>query len=768
LKKVEQLFGTWVERHVVDGVRLDPRELCGDDDAALTELVRCIAEYDAVQETLGATPPQNPAGVDAAPPLPQFDGFRTIEKIGSGGGGDVYKLEDRELGRSVAAKVLRADSVLHQGIEGFLREARSLALFEDARIVRIFEFRRQSDPPVLLMEFVDGFPLDRIAPSLEYRQRAKLLIEIAEAIDHAHRSGIQHRDLKPANVLIDAKLQPRILDFGLASGEPWRGHGLGTPAYMAPEQLDPECPIDARTDVYALGAMLYEVLCGQRPYHGRTREEWIETIRRGEPRLPVELAADVPEPLQAIALKAMETDPALRYATAGDLAAELQRWLDGRPVTARPSVYEDTLSRRLQPHLREIREWTRLKLLWPHEATALENQYARLEVREEEWILRSRGLTGSQISLYLGAVLLFCGAMFYYIAYLNEAIGGIAGPLVFLALPFAGINLIARRLYLGERQSVAVAFHLAAVVLLPLFLLTALDEVGWWPATGGESELLADWVSNRQLQIVTGLTTAWGVTLALLTRTVTFSAYTMVLTTAFYLALLTDLGLSTWLDEGRYDALGLRLFPLAAALVAGGVFGDRSRREWLARPAYVAAALVLVFALEAIALDGRAMAWLGVSLQPLMAGSEGDPVTLDTTVAMAINGMIFYALGRAAERAGPPAMSTAAWLFCSVAPFAILEPGAVLSATGDYPLRFTWAYLALAVGISLLSRLRQRKAFYYAGLINTIGALYFLTRDHEWWDRPAWAVVVLTIGLALLFAGYALHRRQQPGATRRR
>jgi hypothetical protein len=175
-----------------------------------------------------------------------------------------------------------------------------------------------------------------------------------------------------------------------------------------------------------------------------------------------------------------------------------------------------------------------------------------------------------------------------------------------------------------------------------------------------------------------------------------------------------------------------------------------------------------VFALEAIALDGRAMAWLGVSLQPLMAGSEGDPVTLDTTVAMAINGMIFYALGRAAERAGPPAMSTAAWLFCSVAPFAILEPGAVLSATGDYPLRFTWAYLALAVGISLLSRLRQRKAFYYAGLINTIGALYFLTRDHEWWDRPAWAVVVLTIGLALLFAGYALHRRQQPGATRRR
>lgn len=761
-KKVEELFGTWVQRHVVDDVRLDPRELCGDDDAALRELVRCIAEYDALQETLGTAEAATPAEADPAARLPQFDGFRTIEKIGSGGGGDVYKLEDLELGRAVAAKVLRVDSTLHQGIEGFLREARSLALFEDARIVRIFEFRRHSDPPVLLMEYVDGFPLDRIAPSLEYGQRAKLLIEIAEAIDHAHRSGVQHRDLKPANVLVDAKLRPRILDFGLASGERWRGHGLGTPAYMAPEQLDPERPIDARTDVYALGAILYEVLCGQQPYHGTTQEDWIETIRRGEPRLPAELAPDVPEPLQAIALKAMETDPALRYATAGDFAADLRRWLDGQPVTARPSVYEDTLSRRLQPHLAEIREWARLKLLWPHEAKALESQYGRLEVREEEWILRSRGLPLSQISLYLGAVLLFCGAMFYYIAYLNEAVHGMVGPLVFLALPFAGINLIARRLYLGKRQSVAVAFHLAAVLLLPLFLLTALNEADWWPATGGESELIADWVSNRRLQIVTGLAAAWGVTLALLTRTVTFGTYLMVLTTAFYLALLSDLGLSIWLDEGRYDALGLGLFPLAAAFIAGGVLGDRLRRDWLARPAYVAAALVMAFALESIALDGRTMAWLGVSLQPLMAGSEGDPVTLDTAVTMALNGMVFYALGRAAERTGLPTMSTAAWLLCNAAPFAILEPIARLSATGDYPLRFTWAYLALAVGIALLSRRRQRKAFYYAGLINTIGALFFLTRDHEWWDRPTWAVLVLAIGLALLFAGYGLHRREQP------
>ncbi|NIM63542.1 MAG: hypothetical protein GTO30_18435, partial [Acidobacteria bacterium] len=311
-------------------------------------------------------------------------------------------------------------------------------------------------------------------------------------------------------------------------------------------------------------------------------------------------------------------------------------WLDGRPVTARPSVYDDTLSRRLQPHLAEIREWARLKLLWPHEAEALENQYRRLEVREEEWLLRSRGLPLSQISLYLGAVLLFCGALFYYIVYLNESVTGISGPLVFLALPFAGINVIARRLYLGERQSVAVAFHLAAVLLLPLFLLTALEEAGWWPASGDDAELVTDWISNRRLQVVTGITTAWGVTLALLTRTVTFSAYLMVLATAFYLAVLTDFGLTTWLADARFDRLGLRLMPLALAFVACGLYGARFRRDWLARPAFVAAALVLAFALEIMALDGRAMAWLGVTLQPLMAGSEADPVVLDTAVTMAL------------------------------------------------------------------------------------------------------------------------------------
>jgi len=762
-RPVEELLGAWVERHVLDGTRLDPLVLCDGDTEAADELRRCIAEYDALQETLGSAD-----SVDADRPLPEFPGFRTVERIGSGGVGDVYKLEDLELGRTVAAKVLREGGALHRGIEGFLQEARSLALFEDPRIVRVIEFRRDSTPPVLLMEFVEGFPLDRIARSLEYRQRAKLMIEIADAIDHAHRLGVQHRDLKPANILVDANLRPRILDFGLASSDRERGHGLGTPAYMAPEQLDPSLPIDARTDVYALGVVLYEVLCGKQPYQASSRTEWIETIRRGEPMLPVELEPGVPEPLQAIALKAMETDPALRYASARDLVTDLKRWLDGQPVTARPTAYRDTLSRRIQPHIEQIREWSRLKLLWPHEAQALEKQYRSLEVREEEWILSSRNLSLSQISLYLGAVLMFCGGIAYYVAYLNEAVTGIWGPLLYLGTSFAAINLVARRLYLSGRESVGVAFHLAAVLLLPLFVLVALEELGWWPATGDDLELATDWISNRRLQIVTALTALWGCTLAAMTRTLTFSAYSMVWSVAFYLALLGDFGLTTWLMEGEMDAFGLRLLPLAVGLGLVAIVADRLKHDWFSRPAWVSAAIVIGFAVEFVALDGRAMARLGLTLAPLASGSEADPVALDTAFAMALNGLLFYGLGRLAESVRAASLDTAAWLLVNVAPFAILQPVAALASSGDYPLRFTWTYLVLSLGVAMLSYVRQRKAFYYAGLLNTILALYFLTRDYGWWDRPNWALMLLGLSIVLLTAGWWLHRREQPGVTRRR
>jgi len=762
--RLEELLGQYVEHHQLHGERLEPDELCRQAPELLAELKRCIRQYEELERTFdhsrigtGATTAASPAE------LPAFDGFRTIERLGGGGAGEVYKLEDLELGRTVAAKVVRRDSSLRRGLDDFLREARTLALFEDPRIVKVLEFRSRADPPVLLMEYVEGFELNRLGGSLEFAQRARVMLEITEAIDRAHRLGIQHRDLKPANIMLDAELRPRILDFGLSHGDPNRGHGLGTLSYMAPEQIDHTRPIDARTDVYALGVVFYELLCGARPYDGETESDLVAAIRQGRPRLPVEVEPEVPEPLQAITLKAMEIDPDARYASARDMALELKRFLDRKPVLARPTLYQTALEQRLHPHLEQVREWLRIKLIYPHEADRLRSAYASLRAREDDWIVESRVLSFSQIALYLGAFLLFCGSLLYFGAFLMDAVDGLVGPTLVFGLPFVGLNVAGHLLYRREQKAVAVAFYLGAVMLLPLFLLIVFHEAGVWsqqPDAAGQ--LLPDsGVSNRQLQIAAFLACAWSGWLAARTRTVGLSACFTALLCVFHLTILGDLGLRSWLEQGRWDRLALLLLPLFAVVAAFGVLSESRAQSWFARPLYLTAAGLFVLSLELLALDGKAFALLGLSVAPFQGADVSDPVLLDTLAAMALNGMLVYLVGWLLDRRGTPLMHTASWLLYVISPFAILEPIAYLNSVGEYSRRFLWLYLLLALAISFLSYYRQRKSFYYAGLLNTGTSLWFITEEYEWFDRPAWAVAVVVIGLAVLVAGFGLAARER-------
>ncbi|OFW20328.1 MAG: hypothetical protein A3H97_20530 [Acidobacteria bacterium RIFCSPLOWO2_02_FULL_65_29] len=500
---LEQRFARFVEHQVLHGTRLSLDSLVSDRPHLAEPLRRLIDLYDNLTTTLDVGLMSQPAWA-LEPALPAFDGFRTIERVGAGGMGQVFKLQDVKLERIVAAKVVRADRRANLPLANFLREARSLALFKDRRIVQIFEFRADSDPPVIIMEFVDGFELGRVGPSLEFRQRARVLIEVCEALQHAHDLGLQHRDLKPSNIMLDEALSPKILDFGLSASDPSTGHLMGTPQYLAPEQLDPTQPIDARTDVYALGVILYELLAGTMPYVGSQTAELHDAIRRREPRLPVEIDPRVPEPLQAVALKAMERLPADRYQSAAEMALDLQRYLDGRPVLGRPTIYASTLGTRLRPHIDQIEEWLRLKLIYPHEAERLRAAYRQLDAREDDWIVESRTLSYSQIALYLGAFLLVCGSLFYFGAHrFYDAVKGVARPFLVLAAPFLGLNVAGRYLYGREHKAVAVAFFLAGVGLLPLFLLIWFHETGVWVvAKDVPNQIFNDGsVSNRQLQV---------------------------------------------------------------------------------------------------------------------------------------------------------------------------------------------------------------------------------------------------------------------------
>jgi WD40 repeat protein len=278
--------------------------------------------------------------------LPRVLGkFQLVALLGRGSFGAVYKARDLELDRWVAVKVPRAGCFASaEEQERFLREARSAAQLNHPHIVAVHDVAHDGDLPYLVSDYVEGRTLaERLAERRPaFREAAGLAAQIADALDYAHRRGVVHRDVNPRNILLDAAGQAHVTDFGLAHREgggilvTLDGQVLGTPAYMSPEQAAGQVrKVDRRSDVYSLGVVLYEMLTGEVPFRG-TIHRLLDQVIHDEPRPPRQMNDRIPRDLQTICLKAMAKAPARRYATAGDLAADLRRYLRGEPIQARP------------------------------------------------------------------------------------------------------------------------------------------------------------------------------------------------------------------------------------------------------------------------------------------------------------------------------------------------------------------------------------------------------------------------------------------------
>jgi len=608
---------------------------CGKDDALRREVETLLKAHEQAGGFLRAESV-------AAAGLPRLPGYRLEGRIGQGALGVVYAAHDEKLNRPVAIKVLlpQADAQVRRRI---LEEARRAAALADPAIVTIFSVLDETDPPAIVMERVEGFPLDRFAAELNFEQKARLLREVARGLAAAHVHGLIHRDLKPDNIMVGPDMRPRILDFGLALPleEAGRRSGgfEGSPLYASPEQAQGK-PLTTASDVFSLGSLMFKVLTGRPPFAGESALEVLEAIVNTSPPFLREVAVGVPEDLQAVCLACLAWDPADRP-TAADVTVELGRFLVGEPVRLKPKLYDDLLRRSISEHSTQARGWESQSIISREERDFLEVVHRRLLADEDHWIIDARRITLLQTVLsggtWLGVV-----ATVLTVFMLRPELGPpwrwLLPAVVTLALLAAG-HLARRR-----REPLAAATFLAGAVLtVAPCMLAVLAEIGLFSTRPEAVQQIPGPFTNEQVlaaSLTALVVSGFGLWRLKMTG---FAWTTVVLAVSSYLSFLL---LFNWLGQ-KPEIQALWCLPLAALESAGLVLERKGRVRWTL-PFHLVALVALVGCLDLIAFNGPTLEMLGVSA---LRWPYFDDVR-QKALSVVMNGLLFLALMLTTEKSG--------------------------------------------------------------------------------------------------------------------
>ena len=686
-------------------------------------------------------------------PPPHLPGYRIERKLGEGSLGMVYAAHDEKLNRRVAVKVLRrrADEPVRRRV---LDEARKAAALGDTAIVTIFSVLDETDPPAIVMEMVDGFPLDRFAAELNFEQKARLLREVARGLAVAHERGLIHRDLKPDNIIVGPDLRPRILDFGLAlsleeAGR--RGDGFeGTPLYASPEQVRGQ-PLTASSDVFSLGSLMFKVLTGRPPFAGETASQVLEAIATTAPPFLREVAVGVPEDLQAICLACLAWDPADRP-TASDVALELGRFLVGEPVRLKPKLYDDLLHRSISEYSSQARGWESQSIISRDERDALEVVHRRLLADEDHWIIDARRITPLQ-TILSGATWLAVVATVLTVWMLRKELS----PTWRWILPayFTLTLLLAGHTARRQREPLAAATFLAGAVLAiaPCMLALLAGLHVFATPLANVKQLFPETFTNQQ--VLAASVTALAVSVFGLRRLkmTGFAWTTATLAATSYVSLLLCFD---WLDK-KTEIQALWCLPLAAMEPVALVLERKGRVRWTL-PFHLVALLALVVGLDVIALNGPTLKMLGVD------GARWpyfDHQRLDA-FSIVLNGLFFLALMLFTERSASLDLRRASKLLEVLAIVHTLS-ALFINAMGhrdDAHVRVdAWLYLFAAALFMVLAPFRSRWRLLVGGLAGC-GLGSYLLVDLGIVDRKPFIIGLGFAGLLVALGTFAYVRRR--------
>lgn len=701
-----------------------------------------------------------------------FPGLSGFSRLGAGGMGTVFRAWQDDLGRAVAVKTLRAELVERAALrEQFAREAHILAQLDHQGIVPVHYAGETESGPYYVMRLVEGESVDRHLDGAPPSEVASVFRSIADALAAAHREGVLHRDVKPENVLVEASGRPILVDFGLSTqtlvGEVGSAEEgiVGTPDYLAPELLAGTGGSVA-SDVYALGATLYQALTGSAPFPVEDLGEKLRAIREEDPPLPRALRPEVPKPLQAICLKAMERSPADRYPSAEEMRRDLDRYLAGDPVQTQPERSRSLLLRKIGRHLEDCAEWEEQGLIDERQRAALQYSYEHLDEQQRGLL---RGVLGSLPDLLLlaGMLVIVFGPVLLQVIAWNEL-----GSFGRLALPTAPLLLLLalgaqRWRRLDRKRGVACLLGAALLAIPSAFALTDLvpalravtDAQGvlhpvvpgrlWLPGEGEPAWVhagarLLDWKLLGAAALALGMT-AW------LYRRTRAAAFLWILCFAAAGAILPAAQLAGW----RELPLGVRwvLANLGAlGAIACGLPLDRAWRRDRAAPFY-----------------GLGFLWLVVSA--MVYAGEGLPLTLiglgneleQEAGSVALHGLGIVTAGLIAHRRGTALLQrmTGAPLLLGF----LFVLGGLSGLSGEGGTVWEVLLVASSVAFLLTGLVLHRNSLVLPAAIAlpvTVGSVSQRHVDALW----AWSAAVVIGGAALVLLGFRLSALRSAPATR--